>query len=108
MSVFSKFNIGEVTRLTKAGKLAEAVALLRRNMAIDAGQDGPGSPERRESEQTTQPRRLLDMAPPPSAGGAWTASKPSRRGSARSTRVIGEDRPPYVAPRRQRFRAGLF
>ena len=35
MNAFSKIDMGEVTRLTRAGKLAEAMALLQGHTASD-------------------------------------------------------------------------
>ena len=43
MNAFSKIDMGEVTRLTQAGKLAEAMALLQGHTASDIARRSPGS-----------------------------------------------------------------
>jgi hypothetical protein len=43
MNAFSKIDMGEVTRLTQAGKLAEAMALLQGHTASSIARGGPGS-----------------------------------------------------------------
>lgn len=54
----------EATRLTRAGRLAEAIAVLRgrRPHDKDAQQAGPSRPQ----------AKLIDMAPPSGSEGAWT------------------------------------
>ena len=42
MNAFSTIYMGEVTRLTQAGKLAEAMALLQGHAAADVAQGSPG------------------------------------------------------------------
>ena len=43
MNAFSKIDMGEVTRLTQAGKLAEAMALLQGHTASTIARSRPGS-----------------------------------------------------------------
>jgi hypothetical protein len=43
MNAFSKIDMGEVTRLTHAGKLAEAMALLQGHTASSIARGRPGS-----------------------------------------------------------------
>ena len=43
MNAFSKIDMGEVTRLTQAGKLAEAMALLQGHTASNIARGSPGS-----------------------------------------------------------------
>ena len=43
MNAFSKIDMGEVTRLTQAGKLAEAMALLQGHTAPGLARSSPGS-----------------------------------------------------------------
>ena len=43
MNAFSKIDMGEVTRLTQAGKLAEAMALLQGHTASGIARGSPGS-----------------------------------------------------------------
>ena len=42
MNAFSKIDMGEVTRLTQAGKLTEAMALLQGGKVPGAASDEPG------------------------------------------------------------------
>ena len=75
MNAFSKIDMGEVTRLTQAGKLAEAMALLQGHIAassIAGGSPGsrcpsidPGDPSARRQRcqrSTWSPRRLQAAA----------------------------------------------
>ena len=43
MNAFSKIDMGEVTRLTQAGKLAQAMALLQGHTASSIARGSPGS-----------------------------------------------------------------
>src|SRR5215213_1402211 len=66
----------EATRLTREGRLAEAMALLQGGLAgahpattsSSAGGDG-------SNRATGHFRRIIDMVPPPSAGRPWTPPK---------------------------------
>ena len=73
MNAFSKIDMGEVTRLTQAGKLAEAMALLQGHTASETARGSPGlelprltqgikRPSPRCQLSTWSPRRL-QMAP---------------------------------------------
>ena len=66
MTTFS-IDMAEVTRLTRAGRLSEAVALLQGRPAAEAPRAGP--PE--ATGDAAQP--TLDLAAPSRPGGAWTA-----------------------------------
>src|SRR4051794_36084354 len=71
----------EATRLTREGRLAEAMAILQGGL--------PGSPPSASSDNTgddadqrstgrggpSLASRIIDMVPPSSGGGAWTAPK---------------------------------
>ncbi|MBL0402648.1 PHB depolymerase family esterase [Microvirga aerilata] len=76
MNANPNINILEATRLTREGRLAEAMALLQ-GMPPSAHQ----SPIVDENDQDIGKRpagpaaRILDMVPPSSGGGAWTAPK---------------------------------
>ena len=61
-------HMAEATRLTRAGRLADAMALLQ------GGAAGPASP-RPEGSDGRRPggRAVIDMVPPAGAGAAWTA-----------------------------------
>ena len=63
MNPLPNFDLSEATRLTRAGKLAEALAVLR-GQAANAKPSGPAP--------------TIDMAPPAAAGGAWTAPNTAR------------------------------
>jgi poly(hydroxyalkanoate) depolymerase family esterase len=75
MNAFSKIDMGEVTRLTQAGKLAEAMALLQGNgpSNIAGGSpslDFPGSTQGIKRPPPSLP--TIDMVAPSTPGGAWT------------------------------------
>jgi poly(hydroxyalkanoate) depolymerase family esterase len=76
MNAFSKIDMGEVTRLTQAGKLAEAMALLQGHTASDIARASPGSDVPPLTQGIKRPSSLLptiDMVVPSAPGGAWTA-----------------------------------
>ena len=82
MNAFSKIDMGEVTRLTQAGKLAEAMALLQGHTAPGLARGSPGSEVPRlaqginahHRQRSTWPcrrlRRHLDGSRSIQAGGA--------------------------------------
>jgi poly(hydroxyalkanoate) depolymerase family esterase len=88
MNAFSKIDMGEVTRLTQAGKLAEAVALLQGHTASGVAYGSPGG-DKPEPESTSWP--TIDMVAPSVPGGAWTAPSQSRNA------VAAESLPPREA-----------
>jgi len=95
----------EVTRLTQAGKLTEAMALLRGHIASDFAQAGPARGGAGLAGETKHP--ALDMIAPSETGGAWTPPSQSR------DRAAGESHRPNTAassPRQGRatFRDDLF
>ncbi|KQP05574.1 PHB depolymerase family esterase [Methylobacterium sp. Leaf93] len=61
MTAFSTIDMGEVTRLTRAGQLSEAMALLQ-------GRPVPSTPTGPHTAAGT-----IDMVAPTMSGGAWTA-----------------------------------
>jgi poly(hydroxyalkanoate) depolymerase family esterase len=76
MNAFSKIDMGEVTRLTQAGKLAEAMALLQGRTASSIAQGSPGLEVPRLTQGIKRPSPQLptiDMVAPSAPGGAWTA-----------------------------------
>ncbi len=86
MSAPFNLNMSAVTRLTKAGRLSEATALLRRVLSGTAGQDVPS--ERSESARPTDGNDaspMIDMAPPSVPSGAWTSAAFTAPGSAART-----------------------
>jgi poly(hydroxyalkanoate) depolymerase family esterase len=66
----------EATRLTREGRLVEAMAVLRGELPgtnpSTAPSDAGGDPGKRPS---THFSRIIDMVPPSSGGGAWTPPK---------------------------------
>ena len=71
MNAFSKIDMGEVTRLTQAGKLAEAMALLQGHTASDIARDNPGWEVPRWTQGIKRPSPLLptiDMVAPSAPG----------------------------------------
>jgi poly(hydroxyalkanoate) depolymerase family esterase len=68
MSAFSKIDMAEVTRLTRAGKLMQAMALLRGE--ANAGTDAPGA-----ASSTMGATPFIDMVAPSLPGGSWTAPR---------------------------------
>lgn len=80
MTAFSKIDMGEVTRLTRSGQLAEAMALLQGRPAAAS----PASPPDRRAAARADgaPLRagsVVDMVAPTNPGGAWT--EPSADGA---------------------------
>jgi hypothetical protein len=76
MNAFSKIDMGEVTRLTQAGKLAEAMALLQGQAASDVARGSPGLEVPRSAQgikRPSPPLPTIDMVAPSAPGGAWTA-----------------------------------
>jgi hypothetical protein len=60
MNAIPNVNMSEVMRLTQAGQLTEAMAVLR----------GVGSDQSGSASRNTEP--TIDMVPPSKLGGAWT------------------------------------
>jgi poly(hydroxyalkanoate) depolymerase family esterase len=76
MNAFSKIDMGEVTRLTQAGKLAEAMALLQGHRASSIARGSLGSNVPRLTlgiKRPSSPLPTIDMVAPSAPGGAWTA-----------------------------------
>jgi poly(hydroxyalkanoate) depolymerase family esterase len=85
MKAFSKIDMGEVTRLTQAGKLAEAMALLQGNTTSNIAQDSAVSDLSRLTQGIKRPSSLsptIDMIAPSTPGGAWTAPAPFKQAAA--------------------------
>ena len=111
MNAFSKIDMGEVTRLTQAGKLAAAMALLQGHTASSIARGSPGSDvagprgssahRRRCQRSTWSPRRL-------GGGGAWTApTQFKQRAAGESVRPFKALGPPDLAQTLQAFRDRL-
>ena len=82
MSAFSKIDMGEVTRLTQAGKLAEAMALLQGQTASRTARDNPGQDVAGSSAKVrgwSPSAPTIDMVAPSGLNGAWTAPPQSNQ-----------------------------
>ena len=102
MNAFSKIDMGEVTRLTQAGKLAEAMALLQGHTASSIARGSPGSDVPRLTQGIRRPSPSLptiDMVAPSAPGGAWTAPTQFKQPAA------GKFSPPFKAGGAARIRA---
>ena len=108
MNAFSKIDMGEVTRLTQAGKLAEAMALLQGHTASNIAGGSPGSKVPRLTygvKRRSPPFPTIDMVAPSAPGGAWTAPTQFKQWSAgepvRPDKTAG---PPDLEQMMQAFR----
>jgi poly(hydroxyalkanoate) depolymerase family esterase len=94
MNAFSKIDMGEVTRLTQAGKLAEAMALLQGHAASNIARGSPGLEAPRLTlgiKRPSLPLPTIDMVAPSAPGGVWTAPAQFKQWAA------GESSPPFKA-----------
>jgi poly(hydroxyalkanoate) depolymerase family esterase len=94
MNAFSKIDMGEVTRLTQAGKLAEAMALLQGHTS-NIARSSPGLEVPRLTQGIklpSPPLPTIDMVVPSAPGGAWTAPVQFKQSAA------DEFLPPFKAP----------
>jgi poly(hydroxyalkanoate) depolymerase family esterase len=76
MNANPNINMLEATRLTREGRLAEAMAILQGGLSGEHPSTSSGNTDadagQRPSGRTT---RIIDMMPPSSRGGAWTPPK---------------------------------
>jgi poly(hydroxyalkanoate) depolymerase family esterase len=90
----------EATRLTREGRLAEAMALLQGRLAGAHPATTSSSAEGDERNRAAAHfSRIIDMVPPPSSGGAWTSPKfnfpnMGRAGSDGSAGGLGQSQMP--------------
>jgi poly(hydroxyalkanoate) depolymerase family esterase len=88
MNAESKIQMLEATRLTREGRLHEAMAVLRRALA-----GGPASPFADEAVDRTPP--VLDMmGPSPATGDAWTVRQSGGANAASTRSSMGRTRLP--------------
>jgi hypothetical protein len=107
MNAFSKIDMGEVTRLTQAGKLAEAMALLQGHSASSIARGSPGSevPRLTQGIKRPSPSPTIDMVAPSAPGGAWTAPAQFKQWAAgESVRPVKAVGPPDLAQMMLGFR----
>jgi poly(hydroxyalkanoate) depolymerase family esterase len=101
MNAFSLINMREVTRLTRAGKLTEALMLLQSHLTSGIAHAGPAEGRPGPAGETQRPSSAIDMVSPSETGGAWTA--PSQSGD-RATNKAANSR--HLVP--PTFRDHLF
>ena len=103
MNAFSKIDMGEVTRLTQAGKLTEAMALLQGHPASSLtrgspSSDAPRSPQAKKPSSPQLP--TIDMVAPSVPGGAWTTpTQFKQRAAGESACPVKAVGPPDLARR---------
>jgi poly(hydroxyalkanoate) depolymerase family esterase len=79
MTAFSKIDMGEVTRLTQSGQLAEAMALLQGRPSASASTTSADQDTGAKRERTARRSgTIIDMVAPTIPGGAWTDALPSQ------------------------------
>lgn len=96
MTAFSKIDMGEVTRLTRSGQLAEAMALLQ-GRPTSAPSSSAQDHEAAVTPKGAAPRSnaTIDMVAPTIPGGAWTEP---RFPQPASDEVMATPKSPYVRP----------
>jgi poly(hydroxyalkanoate) depolymerase family esterase len=97
MTIFAKIDMNEATRLTREGRLSEAMAVLRGEAVASPRPSATSDDERLEP---TAP--FLDMVPPSlKTGGAWSSprpeptARPKRTGSTAGTAGAGFEERTY-------------
>ncbi|MET0527705.1 MAG: PHB depolymerase family esterase, partial [Microvirga sp.] len=76
MNAQPNIDILEATRLTREGRLAEAMAILQGGLPSGRPSAPSGNAGGKEGQRWGRPAaRILDMMPPSSGGGAWTSPK---------------------------------
>jgi poly(hydroxyalkanoate) depolymerase family esterase len=94
MNTFQKIDIVEATRLTREGRLEEAMAVLRGTLPSAPTSASP-SDSKDGAAQTKRGSSILDMVPPsPGIGGAWTASPVPKALSASDPGAVGQHQIP--------------
>jgi poly(hydroxyalkanoate) depolymerase family esterase len=90
MNTRSMYDMLEATRLTRAGRLDEAMAVLRGALA-----GVPASPAADEARPSGRSSPVLDMLPPsPATGGAWTTPQPREADAAPARSGISRPKMP--------------
>jgi poly(hydroxyalkanoate) depolymerase family esterase len=80
MTIFATIDMKEATRLTREGRLGEAMALLRRGVTNGSIRGGSSAADTGARGQTADPASsVLDMAPPTKPGEAWTTPQSAFR-----------------------------
>ena len=93
MPIRSQADMLEATRLTRAGKLHEALDMLRGVVSGTRRPEDGGESHRAHRAAPHRPDVLDMVAPSPETGGAWTASPPPDGSAAVPPRDTAE--PPY-------------
>ncbi|HEX2726372.1 MAG TPA: PHB depolymerase family esterase, partial [Beijerinckiaceae bacterium] len=95
MNAFSKTDMKEATRLTREGKLAEAMAVLRKTLS--AGPASPSASDRGSDAGqggATGTPPVLDMLPPAATGAAWTLPPSAQAQPSGASGNIGQPQVP--------------
>ena len=95
MNAFSKIDMGEVTRLTQAGKLAEAMALLQGHTASSIARGSPGSDVPRLTQgikRPSPPLPTIDMVAPSAPGRRLDGSHSIQAAGCRRVRTARQGR----------------
>ena len=87
MTAFAKIDMREATRLTREGRLSEAMAVLRGEAAAIPRPSATGDGNRPGPSKPAAP--FLDMVPPsPGTGGAWTSPGSMATRRAERTKTV--------------------
>ena len=103
MNAVSKIDMGEVTRLTQVGKLAEAMALLQGHTASSTARDVPRWTQ--GIKHPSPPLPTIDMVAPSTPGGAWTAPTQFKQRAAGKSSPFKAAGSPDFAQMKLAFRA---
>jgi len=96
MTAFSKIDMSEVTRLTRSGQLAEAMALLQgRPIARTSTAGTDQDTVAKANGATPHSRAIIDMVAPATLGGAWTEAP---FGQSAPDEAIITPKPAFVRP----------
>ena len=85
MNSFSSIDMGEVTRLTRAGQLSEAMALLQGRPRTATHNAGTEADLTSKGSRAARPGPTIDMVAPSVPGGAWTAPSFGRRTASQTS-----------------------
>jgi poly(hydroxyalkanoate) depolymerase family esterase len=93
-------SMAEVTRLTRAGRLGEAMALLQGSPQKSKSPEGQEQRDRKPIRTALLEKQYIDMVPPGSGSDHWTAPRFNRQYGTRAALNEGVTQPP--APRAMR------
>jgi poly(hydroxyalkanoate) depolymerase family esterase len=94
MNTFQKIDIMEATRLTREGRLEEAMAVLRGALPSAPTPAAPPDLMSEPAQETRRDASTLEMVPPsPGTGGAWTAPPLSNAQPVSRRGAVGQQVP---------------